>query len=148
MSHIARKASAVLLAACGTLGIAVAAPASAADYPTDSFFVSKTDGSTTNSYTSGTITWYNRTAGITGAVVDLQAGAYTVAYFEAFAGATKIDSQTRSANDESDLGQRRTFTFTIGDSDLVGGIDRVKVTVCTHYPSATFCSAPENYSRG
>ncbi|HEY8987332.1 MAG TPA: hypothetical protein VIU15_48200, partial [Streptomyces sp.] len=126
---------------CGTLGIAVA-PASASAAAASSFYVSKT-----NSSTYGTITWYNRTANVTGTVADHQNNAYTVAYFEAFAGSTKIDSQTRSANNESDLGEYRSFSFTIGDPDLVGGIDRIKVTVCTHYASDRFCTAPENYSK-
>jgi len=139
MPHLARKITVSLLGACGTLGIAVA-PASAAS--TSSFYVSKT-----NSSTYGTITWHNRTASVDGTVADHQSSAYTVAYFEAFAGSTKIDSETRSANDESSLGEYRTFAFTIGDSDLVGGIDRIKVTVCTHYASDRFCSDPKNYSK-
>ena len=51
-------------------------------------------------YTYGTITWYNRTAGVTGQVIDgtTNPDDYTVAIFEAFAGATKIDSESRTAN--------------------------------------------------
>ncbi|MFJ8113166.1 hypothetical protein [Streptomyces sp. NPDC096132] len=81
----------------------------------------------------GTITWYNRTAGMQGYVQDFLYGHSTTAVFEAFAGSVKIDSETRTANNESDLGYFRHFDFTIGDTDLVGGIDRVKITVCHDY---------------
>ncbi|MFM9615533.1 hypothetical protein [Streptomyces sp. V2] len=142
MSRLVRKAAVGLLAVCGAVGLANA-PASAADYPTDHFVVGNDSGRT-----YGDITWYNRTANITGTVADHTSGGYTTAYFEAFAGSTKIDSVTRSANDESDLGEWRGFNFTIGDTDLTGGIDRIKVTVCRHYSSGSdVCSAPENYSK-
>ncbi|MFI2430457.1 hypothetical protein [Streptomyces sp. NPDC018693] len=141
MFHITRRVTVGLLAACAALGVAVA-PASAADYPTDHFVVAKT-----NSTTWGDITWYNRTANIKGTVSDHTTG-YSTAIFEAFAGSTKIDSETRSANDTSSLGEWRDFNFTIGDPDLVGGIDRIKITLCTYYSSGRVCSDPENYSRG
>lgn len=138
MSRLIRKVAVGLLAACGALGVA-SAPAAAAD---DTFYVGDSIGST-----YGDITWYNRTANIQGTVADHSSGS-TTAYFEAYAGSTKIDSQTRTANDDSDLGEWRDYNFTIGDSDLVGGIDRIKITVCRHYSSGVdVCSSPENYSK-
>lgn len=71
-----------------------------------------------------------------------------IALFEAYAGNAKVDTETRSANDESDLGSVRTFGFTIGDPDLVGGINRIRVTVCRNYQtSSQLCGAPGQYYR-
>lgn len=144
MFRITRRVAVGLLATCGALGIGVA-PATAADYAPDEFTVLGEP----NGHTKGAITWYNRTANIQGYVLDISgSGRSTTAVFEAFAGSTKIDSETRTANNESDLGAIRSFNFTIGDTDLVGGIDRIKVTVCQQPPpSGDGCSSPENYSK-
>ncbi|MBC2903588.1 hypothetical protein [Streptomyces cupreus] len=149
MSRFVRKAAVGVLAAVGALAVA-AAPAAAAEYPTDEFSlcgVSCTEDNV-DGYTSGVITWYNRTANIQGSVTDIEAGPVpTTVYFEAYAGSTKIDSESRTANDASDLGQIRDFNFTIGDTDLVGGIDRIKITLCQQRPSGIACTPPENYSK-
>jgi hypothetical protein len=127
----------------------VDAPAHA--YPTRDFNVYGWDAYYNRGNTNGSITWYNRTARIEGAV---STGAWiedwldhTTAYFEAYAGATKIDSTTWTAG-------KRTpepiihFTFTIGDTDLVGGINRIKITVCDFsYDGSRECGDPVNYSR-
>ena len=90
--------------AVGSLLFSLATPASAADYRTSEFFVCGPWCFSGNvevcDYTYGTITWYNRTAGVTGQVIDgtTNPDDYTVAIFEAFAGATKIDSESRTAN--------------------------------------------------
>ncbi|MBT2676733.1 hypothetical protein J7E95_39320 [Streptomyces sp. ISL-14] len=54
-----------------------------------------------------------------------------------------------AATGHLDLGAIRDFNFTIGDTDLVGGIDRIKVTLCTQYSDSDepVCSSPENHSR-
>ena len=97
--------------------------------------------------TGGSITWFNRTAGVTGDVTDVGAGS-TTAIFEAYAGDRKIDTQTRTANDESSLGSPRGFNFTIGDTNLVGGINRIKITVCFNFGTPIQrCGTPKNYSR-
>ncbi|MFE9439683.1 hypothetical protein ACFYO2_11825 [Streptomyces sp. NPDC006602] len=144
MSRITRKVVVGLIAACGALGAAVA-PATAADYAPDEFIVLGEP----NGHTKGAITWYNRTANIQGYVLDISdGGRSTRAIFEAFAGSTKIDSETRTTNNESDLGSKRSFNFTIGDTDLADGIDRIKITVCQQPPaSGDGCSSPENYSK-
>ncbi|MEU9508536.1 hypothetical protein AB0D32_19935 [Micromonospora sp. NPDC048170] len=137
---IARVLSAAALATAGSVGIA-AAPAQAAQ----SFDVC-VPGYCSWSYTQGAITWHNRTAGVTGSVVDVGPGS-TTAFFEAFAGSTKIDSQTRTADDETSLGSPRGFNFTIGDTDLVGGINRIKITVCFTDSAGQSCSSPVNYNK-
>ncbi|BCJ41255.1 hypothetical protein GCM10010168_44470 [Actinoplanes ianthinogenes] len=106
------------------------------------------DGTCSN-YVAATITWYNRTAGIDGCVYDNFAGAdFTGVVFEAYAGSTKIDSTTRSANDTVDDFGIRCFGFTIGDPDLVGGIDRIKVTVRRGFASGGYANgAWKNYQK-
>ncbi|NNN36654.1 hypothetical protein HLK59_41145 [Streptomyces sp. S3(2020)] len=101
-----------------------------------------------HAYTGGSITWYNRTANVQGTVVDTANNiGHVTAYFEAYAGSTKIESVTRTANAESDLGSPRDFNFTIGDTDLVGGIDRIKVTLCRWDGASKDCAGAENYSK-
>ncbi|MFF4274270.1 hypothetical protein [Streptomyces sp. NPDC001536] len=82
-------------------------------------------------------------------MVDLNddAGA-TQVIFEAFAGSTKIDSGTRTADDYTDLGIVRDYNFTIGDTELPGGIDRIKITVCHVLGTYLYdCSSPVNKSK-
>lgn len=56
----------------------------------------------------------------------------------------KIASETRTVAN----GLSRGFNFTIGDTDLVGGIDRIKITVCTLDDGVpAHCSAPVNYMK-
>ncbi|MDO0937029.1 hypothetical protein QQY66_36920 [Streptomyces sp. DG2A-72] len=146
MSGFTGRLAVSCLAACGALAI-TASPAAASSK--QDFDVCAYTCSSNSGFTYGTITWYNRTAGITGSVWD---NGYkdvpTVAYFEAYAGSVKIDSETRTANTDTDLGAVRGFNFTIGDTNLVGGIDRIKITACEVY-SATqrLCSASVNYNK-
>lgn len=61
--HRAGKVGAVVAAVASVAGMVFAAsPATAAAYPTSSFYISDGQGS----YYSGTLTWYNRSVGITG----------------------------------------------------------------------------------
>lgn len=122
-----------LASAIATAGMAAvtAVPAQAAN--TDPFFVCLPAYCETT-YTKGTITWHNRTATVTGEVVDIGTG-YTVATFAAYAndGINVVhvgEDQTRSANDESELGWRRTFSFTLGDTNRVGGFNQALLDVC------------------
>jgi hypothetical protein len=145
MSRFAKRLAVGLVGVCGALGVA-AAPATAA-YPTAHFNVCnpECDPDEEEGFVDGTITWYNRTAGVTGGVESyFEDGWPTTAYFDAYAGSVKIDSTHRTAAN----GARRGFNFTIGDTDLVGGINRIKVTVCTLVNGAQEdCSAPVNYWR-
>jgi hypothetical protein len=98
-------------------------------------------------WTEGNITWYNRTANIAGGVFDLAPGT-TTAIFDAFAGSNKIDTQVRSADDEGSTGVFGPINFAIGDPDLAGGINRIRITVCRYYATpAQYCSPQDNYSR-
>ncbi|MEU5727423.1 hypothetical protein ABZ783_37250 [Micromonospora sp. NPDC047738] len=92
--------------------------------------------------TDGVITWYNRTAYISG---DVYTGDSTTAtaVFEAFASdatSSKIESQTRTV---SGTWNSKHFGFTIGDSNLVGGIHRIKITLCDY--SVDSCGRSINY---
>lgn len=136
-------------------GVAVAASvagmsAPALAYAPDNFSfcysaASRCDGGST----TGTITWLNRTAEVSGQVSDNGAGSIT-AIFEAFAASTKIDTQTRSADDTATgpTASPRGFTFAIGDPNLVGGINRVRLTLCKNYKTTSeSCTSQENHWR-
>lgn len=105
-------------------------------------------------YADGSFTWYNRTAYVSGDVHRKnatfvsnpdgsigQVQGVQVA-FEAYApGGIKVDTQTRTVNPpDSSLH----YGFTIGDTNLAGGIERIKVTICIYSP-ARWCGAPRNY---
>jgi hypothetical protein len=89
------------------------------------------------SFTSGSITWHNRTATITGHVFELDTPGYTTAYFQAFAGSRQIGAtQTRTINEVD-----RRFEFVIGDTNLRGGINLIHIWVCVvPDPDLRFCS--------
>jgi hypothetical protein len=96
-----------------------------------------------NDYSEGVIRWSNRSAVVDGYVQDDTAdNSSSQVIFEAFAGATKIDTDNRTANRDSSLGAFRDFTLTIGDPDLVGGIDRIKITVRHTYSNGTYVNGP------
>lgn len=130
---------------------ALAAPAGAASastatgYPTNDFWVCFINNPCrdVDNATAGTLTWYNRTVNVSGSVYD--SGYYGVsAVFDAFQGSTKIDSQSRGAGN----GQTKSFGFDIGDTNLPGGVDRIRITLCI-YSSATehTCGQQINYPR-
>lgn len=75
----------------------------------------------------GTVTWHNRTATITGNVINGH-GASATAFFRAYAGSTKIDQTTRTASGVSTT----PFSFVIGDPNLVGGINKITISI-QHY---------------
>jgi len=79
-------------------------------------------------YLEGWIYWGNRTARMT---VDHQ-GATMTGHFDAFAGSRKIDSRVTIADTEY---------FSIGDPDLVGGINRIRSQACISGDGGAFkCS--------
>lgn len=137
---LASAASVTSLAVTG-----IAAPATAA--PAGVFF-SVCGAVNCTTETAGYIFWSNRTARLTGDVIDatLTNSTYTVAVFEAFAGSRKIESQTRTNNPATNGGDPfRGFNFTIGDPDLRGGIDRIKITACEE--PGHICGPSENFSK-
>jgi hypothetical protein len=103
-------------------------------------------------FTHGHIVWANRSASIDGEVHSPRQEPRcdeiirsTTAFFEAYAGATKIDSTTRTVNYP---GIRDFPGFSIGDPDLVGGINRIKIQVCDNLViGGRVCGEPENHSR-
>ena len=121
-------------------GVATATPALAASTP----FSDCVPDWCSLSHTDGTITWFNRTANVQGTVTDIGAGT-TQAIFKAFAGTTQIGpTQTRTADDESsnpDVHSPRSINFTMGDTNLVGGINKITVQVCSNGR----CSVPTSY---
>lgn len=138
-----------LLAACIALSVALvgtavvgqAGPAQAA-YPTRNFQVNGLYDLPDNGSTDGTITWYNRTANVKGAIWSSYTAASVTVHFDAFAGSNLIDPQTRTYGG-GPLNGYKPFNFPIGDSDLPGGINRIRITVCAD----GVCGGQANYSK-
>ncbi|SMD23002.1 hypothetical protein [Kibdelosporangium aridum] len=65
--------------------------------------------------------------------------AITTVSFGAYAGSTKVDGHSRRA-----LYEQVDFNFSIGDPDLPGGADRIKIQICTEGKG---CSEPVHAHR-
>ncbi|MGW6933816.1 hypothetical protein ACWGE0_27425 [Lentzea sp. NPDC054927] len=131
---------AVMAAGLLALSFVQAGQAGASAWPNDTWDVSS-DGY--EGLSVGAVTWANRTATLQGHVQDDGGIVSTTVFFTAYAGATKVDSDTRTASP----GEDRPFgDVTIGDPGLVGGFDRLKIQVCeTGHPET--CSGPVNLNR-
>ncbi|SDO64498.1 hypothetical protein [Lentzea jiangxiensis] len=92
-------------------------------------------------YAVGGIIWGNRTATVQGSVTNHYAD-FTTVYFDAFAGSTKVDSATRSSS-AGDVSYR----FDIGNPDLPGGVDRIRVQVCSTAGGDRLCGSQYNEIR-
>lgn len=70
----------------------------------------------------------------------------TQVFFDAYQGATRVDSQARSTVFAD---APKSFRFDIGNPNLVGGIDRIKITICGYFTSSEqlWCSTPVNFLR-
>jgi hypothetical protein len=119
--------------------------ATATAYPTSDFYVCFINNPCrdTDNYTAGRLTWYNRTVNVSGSVFN--SGYYGVsAVFDAFQGSTRIDSQARGAG----RGQQKSFGFDMGDPNLSGGVDRIRITLCVYYNATEHtCGEQKNYPR-
>jgi hypothetical protein len=142
--HILRRVQTLAVAALLATGLLLAPTSPASAYDPDSFFVFNPWPEYPVSFTSGSIVWHNRTATIQGRVADLDTPGYTTAYFQAFAGTRQIGpTETRTIN-EGD----RPFNFNIGDPDLRGGINEIRIWICgVPEPDVRRCSATEFYYR-
>lgn len=121
-------AAAAIAAAAGMILSAAPAEAGAqAGWPNDTFRLCDYRPATTNcdGQTIGGIIWGNRTSTLQGRLID-HGGTGTTVFFDAFAGATKVDSDTRHVAALGDI----PYNFVIGDSTVPGGVDRVRVQVC------------------
>ena len=75
-------------------------------------------------YVEGDIVWYNRTATISGNVVN-GAGGSATAIFESYAGTTPVTYDTRTAS-----GVKTTpYSFVSGNPNLPGGINKIYTTL-------------------
>jgi hypothetical protein len=112
---------------------------------TDTKFWACVHESCEGSQTTGFITWLNRTATLSGGVSKPEGVEYSVtAIFDAFAGTTKVDTQTRTLRSPDYL---MSIGFTIGDPNLVGGIDRIRVQICENDLTPPFCGVQQNFWR-
>ncbi|WP_406052209.1 hypothetical protein [Kribbella sp. NBC_00889] len=125
MRNLLRRAAttAAVAAAVAAGGAAVPAEA-AAQYAPDHFKVCIYWGTICKVYVEGDIVWGNRTATITGNVVNTYGGSAT-AIFRSYAGLTYVDTDTRTAS-----GVHTTpFSLVSGDPNLVGGINKIYTEV-------------------
>lgn len=136
---IMSKAGIAVAAAIGLSTVAAPSAAAAPAWANDTYYVCSYYCSW--GYASGGIVWGNRTANIQGSVTDVS-GDHTTVYFDAFAGSTKVDSETRTAAYET-----KSYNFPIGDPNLVGGIDRIRIQVCTTVADVRYCGVQENEIR-
>jgi len=132
-----RKVAAVAGAVAMVAGVASStAQATTADYPTSSFAISS--GA---SYYNGTVTWYNRSVGVTG---TLKAVGCLRANAAVWVGDTRLDPERTS------LWCDRTGTTALSlEANVAGGADRVDIWLAdssgdrlsgvTCYPTSSFC---------
>ncbi|WP_406052207.1 hypothetical protein [Kribbella sp. NBC_00889] len=118
------------VATTAAVGAAIAAggaaiPAEATvQYAPDHFKVCLYFNGLCKMYVEGDIVWGNRTATVTGNVVN-QVGNSATATFEGYAGTTYVDTDTRTAS-----GVHTTpYSFVSGDPNLVGGINKIYTTL-------------------
>ena len=141
-----RKVGAGLAALAAAAGVVLTAgPAAAstdATWPNDTFTICDYRPGTTicDGATIGGIIWGNRTSTLQGRLID-HGGAGTTVYFDAFAGSTKVDSDHRNSGAYGDI----PYNFTIGNPDLAGGFDRLRIQVCR--TGTTQCSVQINVHR-
>lgn len=133
------------MAAGVLLAMALGTPAEAGTLtepePVDSY-VDCTDWIPCDGQVSLSVIWLNRTARVQGHIDDLAGdGLSTTVFVEAYAGAKKIAGTTRTASDWESVD----FNFVIGDPNLVGGIDRIKLQIC--WSGAYKCSVPQHAHR-
>jgi len=137
--HVRAIVAGVLAAAGIVLGVQV--PAYAA-WPSDIFHIAFTPSYPAH-LTDGHVNWGNRTAYVDGTVFDMDdLPTTTTVVFEAYAASTKIDSQTRTVDENGSTGYFRNFGFSIGDPDKPGGIDRIKITIRINYAGGVFTNGP------
>jgi hypothetical protein len=138
----------VFRAALATAAVAVVAagggqlPASAStQFAEDSFYICVDQACSMS--VSGGITWGQRTADVYGFVINKRPGVMASVHYDAFANSTKIDSTTTYVLDytQSTLVD---FDFNIGNPNLVGGINRIRIQICD---SPTHCSVQWNEIR-
>jgi hypothetical protein len=144
---IARKVAASLVAAVAVVVSGQTTASAGVQYAVDNWWMCASPYGTCDSGTEGTIVWGQRTAVLNGHVWDdgTDASSYVKVYFDAFAGSVKVDSDFRTANNDD-----RSFgPLTLGDPDRVGGIDRIRIQVCAHFPDWPYkeCSTQENEVR-
>ena len=123
------------------LGAVPVASASAGGWANDPF--SMCSSTCAKGAAKGTIVWGNRTANVNGSVTDAPGELHTTVKFDAYAGNTLVDHETRSATSTT-----KSYNFPIGDPDLVGGVNRILIEVCT---TSTFgvesCNGPTEERR-
>ncbi len=143
MQYSLRRVLATAVVAGGVVAAGGQAPASATtQWAEDAYYVCVDQAC--SMWVSGQITWGNRTALMTGNVVNDVPGGTATAAFDAFAGSTKVDSFRIIAHDDKNKSIALFEDLQVGDPTRVGGIDRIRVQICS---SSKRCSVQWNEIR-
>lgn len=138
MAHGIRRVLATAAAAAVVVGVGGQSPASAsAQWAEDDFDVCVDQ--VASMCVTGVISWGNRVARVSGGVTNDVPGGIATVRWDAFSGATKVDSTTTYAP-----APWSEIDFYLGDPNRVGGIDRIRIQVCS---SPKRCSAQWNEIR-
>lgn len=129
VSTLVLRAAAVAVAAIAVAGGATAPAAATTQYAVDHFKVCMNEeANDCLTRVEGDIVWGNRTATLKNGKVFNGHGGTATAFFSAYAGATKIDHTTRTASGVSTT----PFSFVIGDTNLVGGINKINISISAY----------------
>ncbi|GGN20194.1 hypothetical protein GCM10011609_71720 [Lentzea pudingi] len=139
-ASLTRRVAGAAVAVALALPVVVTGQAQASAWPNDTWDVTDKFAA---GVSVGAITWGNRTSNLRGYVEDFGGVNSTTVVFTAYAGATKVDSDTRTASP----GENVPFNFPIGDPDKVGGFDRLKIQVCQSQNPEQTCNPGVNVTR-
>ncbi|GAA4803196.1 hypothetical protein [Streptomyces ziwulingensis] len=126
------------LAGAAAVTVLAAGPALAA---TTTFAVSSGGG--THS-ASGSFTWLNRSVQVQGGVKNI-GGAGTQVLFDAWAGSTPVESQSRPTGGKLAVNETISYNFTLDGSAYSGGITEIDVWLYNAH--ADLWSGPTTYFR-
>lgn len=93
----------------------------------------------------GNFTKYDRTTHVHGLIANWDVLGAAAVTFDAYAGTAKVNSAQAYGDPDGRPGIMGPYDLTVGDTNRVGGIDRIKVTVCTM--DWTWCGASVNYNK-
>jgi hypothetical protein len=136
-----------VLIAAAMLPIILLSNATSASATDHEFLACQDDNCQDNGDTAGDIVWNNRTATIVNAYLVHPANAtwYTTATYDGMAGTTKVDSAAGSVG--PNVRVINFPPFAVGDPNRVGGIDRIRITVCSRIDGYPACGNQYSFWR-
>jgi hypothetical protein len=133
---VVRNGIAVLAASAAVAVAGQTGAAASVQYSSDAFGPLCVDSCLSRA--SGGIVWGARTATVSGSVSLYNSPGYTTLFVDAFAGSTKVASQTRTTS-----GGKISFKFVMTYA-RPGGINRIRTQICNTYHGQRVCSGQEN----